>query len=208
VIGAAVIAYAVLAHLSNSRPGTGELGALLAIGPLWLAAVFLAWRARHRALALAGCALALLAIALSWRQLESHFAWVYLVQQAGSYVALAVLFGRTLAAGREPLCSRFAALVHGPLAPEVARYTRRVTQAWTLFFVGIVVALVVTFLALPLREWSAFANFATLPLVGVMFIVEYAVRRRALPNMAHRGLGATLRAVAGGWRPQVASPGS
>lgn len=205
-IGAAAIAYAVLAHLSNSRPGNGALGALLAIGPLWGVAVLFAWRARHRALALAACALVALAIPLAWRDLESHFAWVYLIQQAGSYAALAVLFGRSLGSGREPLCSRFAALVHGPLAPEIAHYTRRVTQAWTLFFVAVTLALVIVYAAAPLPVWSAFANFGTLPLVGLMFVVEYAVRRRALPNLPHRGLGETLRAVAGGWRPQATAP--
>jgi uncharacterized membrane protein len=208
-IGAGAVAYAVLAHLSNSVPGNAALGALLAIAPLWLAALLLALRARRRTLPLLGCAFAALVIGVGWRDLEGHYSLVYLVQQAGTYAALALVFGRTLADGREPLCAHFAALVHGPLAPEVARYTRRVTQAWTVFFAVMAAALLVLFVAVPLPAWSAFANFCTLPLVGAMFAAEYAVRRRVLPNLEHRGLGVTLRAVfAGGGRPSVAAPRS
>lgn len=206
-LGAAAIAYAVLAHISNSRPGTEALGAVLAIGPIWLACALLAWRSATRLLALAACALIPLLVWARWHELESHFALLYLVQQAGAYGVLAVTFGRTLGAGRIPLCARFAAVVHGPLSPEVAAYTRSVTVAWTVFFVVVSLALLVLFVAVPLPVWSAFANFCTPALVVLMFAAEYLVRRRALPHMQHQGILATLRAVAAGtFHPSVATP--
>jgi uncharacterized membrane protein len=45
----------------------------------------------------------------------------------------------------------------------------------------------------PRAIWSLFVNFVALPLVGLMFIVEYAVRRRLLPDSERRGVLATVR---------------
>lgn len=195
VIGVAAVAYAVLAHISNSTPGSEALGAVLSAGPVWVGAVILAYRSHHRLLGLGACALIVVLTLVFWRDLEAHFAWVYLAQQAGTYAVLALSFGRTLAAGRTPLCSRFAAIVHGPLAPAVAAYTRTITIAWTWFFSVVAIALVVLFLAAPLAVWSAFANFVIAPLVGLMFAAEHVARRRALPDMQHQGILGTLRAI-------------
>ena len=197
-VGLAAIAYAVLAHLSNSTPGAQALGAALSAGPVWIVAVILAFRSRHRLPALGACALVAGLTVYFWRDLEAHFAWLYLAQQAGTYAVLALSFGRTLSPGRVPLCSRLATLVHGPLAPALARYTRSVTLAWTWFFAAVAFALVVLFVAAPLSVWSAFANFGAAPLVGLMFAAEHAVRRHVLPDVEHQGILATFRAIAAG----------
>ena len=133
-IALAVIAYAVLAHFSNAVPGNESLGAVLAIAPLWIAAVILAWRSNRRWLGLVGCVLAALLAYAGWDDLRNHFAWLYLLQQAGAYGLLGISFGRSLGQRRVPLCTRFATLVHGPLSAAATRYTRSVTVAWTVFF--------------------------------------------------------------------------
>jgi len=207
LIGLGLAAYAVLAHLSNAAPGHGGLGALLSILPVGLAALALALKARRRALPLALLASVVIAIALAWPWLELHYSVLYVIQEAGLYGALAAVFARSLAPGREPLCAYFASRVHGPLGPELARYTRSVTLAWAWFFVALAATIVALFLLLPLPRWSVFTNFCALPLVGLMFAAEYAVRRHALPTLEHRGLLVTLRAVFGsGWRPALAAP--
>ena len=206
-IGVAAVAYAVLAHLSNSTPGREALGAVLSAGPVWLGAVVLAYRSHYRLLALGACGLVVVLTVIFWRDLEAHFAWLYLAQQAGTYAVLALVFGRTLVAGRKPLCSRFAEVVHGPLAPAVAAYTRTITIAWTWFFSVVAVALLVLFFVAPLTLWSAFANFVIGPLVGVMFAAEHVARRRALPGMQHQGILGTLRAIsASALREPAAAP--
>ena len=73
------------------------------------------------------------------------------------------------------------------------RYTRRVTAAWALFFAAIVAIMVALFAAAPRRVWSLFANFCILPLVALMFIAEYAVRRRVLPQAERGGILAAVR---------------
>jgi uncharacterized membrane protein len=44
------------------------------------------------------------------------------------------------------------------------------------------------FLLAPLTVWSAFANFGVLPLVAAMFVGEYLVRGRAVPDAPHASL--------------------
>ena len=194
-VAAAVIAYAVLAHRSTSSPGNESLGAVLALAPLWLAAAALAWRSAYKWAALLSCVLGALLAYACWDNLKSHFVWLYLIQQAGAYGLLAISFGRSLGQQRVPLCTRFATLVHGPLAAPVRRYTRSVTIAWTLFFVAMSTALLLLYVTVPLAVWSIFANFCTAPLVALMFIGEYLIRQRALPNMQHAGILNTIRAV-------------
>jgi uncharacterized membrane protein len=116
-----------------------------------------------------------------------------LLQEGGFYALLAASFGLSLRGGRMALCTRLADRLHGPLNPQELLYTRRVTWAWTLFFVLVVAATLGFYLAAPLYIWSLFANFCVLPLVGLMFVTEYAVRRRVLPQVRHRGILASVR---------------
>ena len=202
-VGVLVVAWSALAHLSATRPGHETLGALLAIGPVALFALLLAWRT----LRAAGLALWLLAAAIiaAYRgELQSHFVWVYLIQQVGLYGLLGLAFGRTLARGCVPLCTQMALRVHGALAEEALRYTRQVTLAWTVLFAITTLTLLLLFFAAPLSYWSAFANFGAPLAVIVVFAAENAVRYRALPDMQHAGLLATVQASAavgvGGFR--------
>jgi len=65
----------------------------------------------------------------------------------GLQLILLMTFGRTLLAGRQPLCTRFAQAAHTPLTPQHELYARRVTVAWTLFFAAM--ALISTLLIFP-----------------------------------------------------------
>ena len=194
IAGAVAVAYAVLAHVSNSVPGNEGLGLTLAAGPLWLIACAMAWRSRSRLLALSCCAIAALLIWLFRADFERHYPWIYLAQQLGAYGLLGLAFARTLFADRIPLCTQFALIVHGTLPREARDYSRRVTIAWTLFFAGMVLTTLVLFLMAPLPIWSAFANFGAAALVAVMFVAEHWIRRRALPTLPHTTLQATIRA--------------
>ena len=101
-------------------------------------------------------------------------------------LALCGLFGRTLAAGREPMIARFARLERGEALPaDLARYTRRLTVAWTVFFA----MMAATSLALaawgPLAVWSLFTNVINYALVALFFVGEYAVRRVRFRHYRH-----------------------
>ncbi len=124
----------------------------------------------------------------------ASFGWIYFVQHAGTNAVLGWIFGRSLCNGREPLCSRFAAIVHGLLSTEVARYTRYVTIAWTVFFVLMVSVSALLFFLAPIDAWSVFANFVTPIVVVLMFVIEYGIRLRVLPSMQHATILESVRA--------------
>ncbi len=167
---ALVVAYAGLSHYSNSVAKTHDLGVAL------LAAAAVGTILSHY-----------------WPVLEKNFSVVYLLQEGGFYSLMAASFGQSLLGRRVALCTQLADKVHGPLTPQEVRYTRRVTAAWSLFFILITAATVGLFLFAPLRIWSLFANFCVLPLIGLMFVAEYAVRRRVLPQVPRRGILAAIR---------------
>ncbi len=184
-IAALIIGYALLAHSTNDSPRLGRLGIWVAIAPLVLIALALAWRSPRRSLMLSLVVLACVASWGVWPLLERHYDVIYWLQHAGMQLLLLVVFGRTLIAGREPLCTRFARAVHAPivLTPRHELYTRQVTLAWTGFFAVMALISTVLFFFASLPVWSFFANFLTLPLAALMFIVEYRVRHRVLPNV-------------------------
>jgi uncharacterized membrane protein len=91
----------------------------------------------------------------------------------------------------------------GTLTPQVERYTRHITVAWTLFFVAIATVSTVLFAASSIVEWSTFANYLALPLVGVMFVGEHAWRRVALPDVDRPGMLAAVRAYRQSMSPRA-----
>lgn len=188
------VAFALLAHAALVDGLPRSVGAALSLVPLAIIAAVAVRRARHRGLALALLGLAAIALFLAWGGLERHFADLLFVQHAGTNLLLGLVFGRTLAAGREPLCTRFARIVHGDLPPEVERYSRQVTVAWTVFF-GTLFTLSCALYLGGLREaWSVLANFLTATSVVAMFGIEYAVRLRMLPHWNHAGVMGGVRA--------------
>jgi uncharacterized membrane protein len=124
-------------------------------------------------------------------------AWVdrlVLAQHVGINAGLGFVFGRSLVAGRRPLVTAFASLLHERMTPALLVYTRRVTVAWTAFFLAMVTLSLVLFFFAPIEVWSFFANLLSLPLVALMFVVEYAARKRVLPEGERAGFFAAVQA--------------
>ena len=188
-----VVVYAGLSHYANSAAKTRDLAVVLALAPVLGFGLVLVRRWARLSTALLAAAATALLLRLYWPLLEENFSWVYLMQEGGFYTLMALSFGRSLIGNRVALCTQLADKVHGPLTPREVLYTRRVTAAWALFFASITAATLGLFYAAPLRIWSLFANFCVLPLVGLMFVAEYAVRRRALPLATRRGILAAIR---------------
>jgi uncharacterized membrane protein len=188
-----VVAYAGLSHYSNSVAKNHNLGVGLALGPVLTIGLLLIWRWTHLLVALLAAAAAAVLLRHYWPVMEKNFPVVYLLQEGGFYSLMAASFGLSLFNGRVSLCTQLADKVHGPLNSRELRYTRRVTAAWALFFLSITAVTVCLFVLAPLRVWSFFANFCVVPLIGLMFIAEYAVRRHVLPHVSRRGILAAIR---------------
>jgi len=176
-----ILTYAILVHHVNASGQASALGAILALAPVLLLAITLAGNASSR---LAGASLLLVSAVLSWLAwpaIKQHTGLIFWMQDIGLMLALMITFGRTLRTGRKPLCVHFAEMINGgALPPEHERYARRVTVAWVIFFALMMLTSTLLFFLAPLATWSIFVNFFTLPLVALMFVLEFMVRRRVL----------------------------
>lgn len=188
------IGYAILAHASLVSNVSPTVGTLLALTPITLFALWAVRRSKRRALGAIALAATAVAAWLGWGTLERHFPDIFFVEHATTNLMLAFLFGRTLAAGREPLVALFARLVHGSIPPEVERYTRQVTLAWTIFFATLFTVSCALYFGNFLAAWSLLANILSPILITAMFVGEYAVRLRALPNWEQVGIMGGIRA--------------
>lgn len=110
------------------------------------------------------------------------------------YAGLLAGFALTLRPGHEPLITAMARRMHG-LTPEMIRYTRKVTIAWSLFFAAQLATSVGLFCFAPLTVWSFFVNVLDVPLVAAMFAGEYAVRLRVLDDPPRHSIGAIIDMV-------------
>jgi len=90
---------------------------------------------------------------------------------------LASVFAATLRQGETPLIVGIAEIDQGALEPKFARYLRALTQAWAIFFVAMAGLSLLLMLYAPFEWWSLFVNVLTWPLIGMMFIAEWVVRR-------------------------------
>ncbi len=184
-----VTGYAVIANYTNQSTQHDVLGVLVAIAPIVLAIIFSMWQSRlwafwQRAglcaLVIIGCVV----LSLIWPQLKRHYDWIYWLEHESLQLILFFTFARTLTGKSVPLCTQFAQTMHGELTSAHERYARKATVAWALFF-GIIIMISSTlFFMYPIGVWSIFANFIYLPLVILMFIVEFVVRKHLLPDAA------------------------
>jgi len=193
--GLLIALYIGLLHLFTARGTPSLSGAALAVGPFALTGFWLAWQSRHRLPGLAVWLLAMAALVVWRTPLASNFAYVNLIQHAGTFGTLSAVFGRTLAAGRTPMVSMFAEAVHGPLVPGLARYTRRVTIAWTLVFAAMTGLSLALFASGHIAAWSLFANVLTPVIIPAVFLIEYLIRRTTLPPELQTGLVDSIRSA-------------
>lgn len=189
-------AYLALGHIAASSEHPPVVAIVVGLIPLGLGALLLAWHAPRRHL----CVAAWLAVAgvVVWQidALTRNVAWLYFLQHAGAMVLLGLTFGSSLWSDHaSALCSRIASLVYrSPLDADYLHYTWNVTFAWTLFFSISAVISVLLFFFGRIEIWSAFANLLTPPLLGAMFVGEYLIRVRVLPNRKHFSIAETIQA--------------
>lgn len=207
-IATGAVAYPVVAHYSTATSAATtmpSLGVAVALAPALTLLLWLTWHSRMRRVMVPVCVGAGLLLWGFWDALERNFSWVYFLQHAGTYAMLAAVFGVTLGRGRQALCTRFAEAIHGSLAADEIRYSRQVTLAWTLFLLAISLVSGVLFFFAGIEAWSVFANFLSFPLILLMFVVEYGIRLRKLPQQKNHSIMDGIQAF---WKTPAARPGT
>lgn len=177
-----VLGYALLANYTLQSKEYAAIGAIVALIPIFISCALLAFRSRRRYLMLGLLALICPLFWFAWEYFKLHYNWVYWLMHESFQLLLLITFARTLMAGKQPLCTQFATIVHESITLEHAAYTRKITVAWALFFASILLISNILFFFYPIKIWSIFVNFLYLPLVVLMFVVEYMVRQWVLPQ--------------------------
>lgn len=184
----AFVVYESALHRAAHQPDAEVPALLLGAAPFLLIGFLACRRFAGRTPALLALLTACAALWIWRTPLAGHFGWTYYLQHAGVNAALGSMFALSLRRGHIPLCTQIATAIHGTLSAAHARYTVRVTQAWTLFFAAMVGVSTLLFVLAPVAAWSSFANLATPLLVALMFVGEAVCRRIAFPGMRHGGL--------------------
>ena len=194
--GAAGIAYVLASHWLMTRAPATPWSALVIVGPMLALATCLAWQRGQRLLA----ALALLATAAlawhAWRGGGLAPGSIYVAQHVAIHVLLAFVFGLTLVGKRESLITGLARRVHGAMTPAMAAYSRKVTVAWTVYFVAMALLSLALYALAPFATWAAFANLATPLAMVALFVGEYLLRYRLHPEFERATLSQALNAYA------------
>lgn len=184
-IATIIVIYAVLVHHVNASGKPSSLGAVLALMPIFLLVITFAWHATSRMMGIGTVLISVIFFWFAWSYVRQHTDFIFWMQDIGLMLILLLTFGRTLQRDRTPLCVHFAQMINGdePLPLAHVHYARQVTVAWVVFFAMIILISTLLFFLAPLTIWSIFVNFLTLPLVALMFIVEFMVRRRVLTDL-------------------------
>ena len=200
-----IAGYALASHFALILPNGRAVAAALAVGvPAVALGVFIfqsvarrlvlnaPWRFHATLRFSVAGVVAVLPIAVFlwgvWPLILANAQALYFAQHVGTNALLAWVFGHTLAAGATPLVVTFARMVHPDLPAEIEAYARKVTAAWTVFFLLTCAISVALFFAAPLAVWSAFAVLLQWPSVAAFFVGEYLLRLRLFNQFDHASL--------------------
>ncbi|MGA0587782.1 xanthomonadin biosynthesis protein [Dyella sp. KRB-257] len=182
-----------------------SLAALLLLVTLWLLPRLLAGSVRPW---IGWGTAVLLACASAWLGLADRLLDAV---PPGILAGLALWFGATLRAGREPRVARFIRVLEGEAQlarPGVARYARGVTVFWTVLLALQALILAALWLrglfdATDLPRWAlAYQHVGGYLLIPLAFTLEYAFRRWHLRHVQHPGLHAQALQMMRHW-PQL-----
>lgn len=188
--------YLGIGYVATTADHPPAAAVLIGLAPFGAAALAAAWNAKARWPLLLVCAVFVLAIVMNLDKLRNHVAWLYFIQHAGAMTLLGITFGSTLSRGHAAaLCSRIASfIVPEQLDADYLLYTWKVTLAWTIYFAISATASVLLFFLGPIEAWSVFANLLTPVSLGAMFVVEYLIRLRLMPDAPRVSISATIQA--------------
>jgi uncharacterized membrane protein len=115
---------------------------------------------------------------------------------------LAIFFARTLRTGQVPLIQRIARASDAALAPELCRYTRRLTAIWSAHF-GAAAALILFAATRSSPGGTPFDWAGSIVWSGtfVLFVGEHRLRRHLFPAKKFPGLWQQVQDTWSVWHP-------
>ena len=194
MIGLAGVAYVVATHWLMTEAPASDWNAVWVVGPMIATAAVVAWQRRLRTLAVLATAVCAGLVFQAWHGGGLAPQTLYVAQHVAVHLLLALVFAATLQAGRESLITALARRVHGGLTADMAAYSRKVTVAWTLYFLVMAALSLVLFAFAPFAVRAVFANIATPLAMAALFVGEYVLRYRLHPEFERATLSQAMTA--------------
>ena len=194
LVAVASLAYVAVSQWLMVRAPSSPWSAVALLVPMLLVACLWLWHSHQRLLsAVAAAAVAgLLYQAVAGQPVAAEK--LYLAQHVVVHLCLAVWFGASLRSGQTPFITSLAARVHRQLTPTMRAYTRKVTFAWTIYFVAMAGVSLALFAGAPFEAWATFANLLTPIALALMFGGEYLLRYRLHPEFERVTMMDAIRA--------------
>lgn len=191
----ALVVYALASHWLMMR-AAGEPWALaVLLCPLLVTlAIFALARGKRGLLALTVAGLA----GVAWVATHGGIGEVnrlYVLQHAAVNLVLGGVFASTLRPGRVPLITAVALRVHGgTMEPAQYPYSRHVTEAWVVYFFGVVAVSLLLYAFGSWQAWSLFGNIVS-PLLAVALMAgEWHLRYWLHPEFERVPISTAIRA--------------
>jgi len=189
----ALVAYAWASHLLMVHAPAKAWTVAALFGPLLAAMAVGGFKRRHGP-TLFGCAALAIGLAAAVARGGVDVNRLYVLQHAGMHLALAAVFAVTLRPGSKPLITALGERVHEHFTPPMRAYTRWLTGAWVVYFIGMVVVSLAIYAFAPWSWWSLFSNVIT-PLAAIAFFVgETLLRQFRHPEFERVSLAGVVRA--------------
>lgn len=116
---------------------------------------------------------------------------------------LLIYFGKTLLHNEIPLITAIADAARGPLTPAMQIYTRKLTQVWCLIFALLIVESLMLISFYNLSVWSWATNFVNYILLAIIFIGEFAFRKKKFPEHDHPTFWDYIKIIGQSFRKRV-----
>lgn len=187
-------AYIAATHWLMTSAPPSAWNAVLVVGPMLALAAFVSWQRGLRLLAFVAAAATVGLVVQAGRGGGLSAEALYVAQHVVVHLLLAAMFGATLQAGREPLIAMLARRVHTRITAAMADYARKVTVAWTAYFVAMAVLSLALFAEAPFAWWAVFANLLTPLAMAAMFVGEFVLRYRLHPEFERATLAQAMSA--------------
>jgi uncharacterized membrane protein len=172
----AVALYALLSHQLMLHWAQAPWAVAALFGPLIVGVAAAAFSKKQKLVLLACAALVLLLALIVWRGGVADINRMYVLQHGGIHLALAWGFGLSLRSGHTPLITAMAEKLHTNFTPEMRAYTGRLTRAWVVYFVGMVLLSLLIYGLAPWPWWSVFCNLLTPLFAAAFFVGEHLLR--------------------------------
>ena len=149
----------------------------------WLALVWLLtfslWGALSQRRAWAWSLLTISSIVLYWLTMHGNGLYVLYIPPIVIPLSMLLLFAGSLRPGSTPLISRVAESMRGEPLPDVLRvYTRQVTWLWCIVSGAMLASAVIATIWASAPVWSLIVNVIHYIVLGAVFALEFAYRRR------------------------------